>query len=88
MTGAWWWVRVGLVCLTLLNLTLAMWILLESRHFYDLAGVNVNMPYNEHLLQDFGAMNLALALLFGTVSACARATNNGRSNKDQSAMRC
>lgn len=68
MTGPRRWVRAGLVALTLLNLTLATWILLAPRNFYGLAAVNLNMPYNEHLLQDFGAMSLALALVLGAAA--------------------
>ncbi len=61
-------IRAGLVALTLLHLTLACWILLAPRSFFDLAWVNMNMTYNQHLLLDFGAMNLALALVLGTAT--------------------
>jgi hypothetical protein len=62
------WVRAGLVALTLLHITLAIWILLAPRSFFDLKFVNMNMPYNEHLLLDFGAMNLAPALMLGVAA--------------------
>lgn len=68
MTGPRSWIRAGLVALTLLHFTLASWILLAPRSFFDLAWVNMNMAYNEHLLLDFGAMNLALALVLGTAA--------------------
>jgi len=68
MTGPRTCIRAGLVALTLLHLTLASWILLAPRSFFNLAWVNMNMAYNEHLLLDFGAMNLALALVLGTAA--------------------
>lgn len=68
MTGPRSWVRAGLVALTLLHLTLASWILLAPRSFFDLKWVNMSMAYNEHLLLDFGAMNLAVALVLGTAT--------------------
>lgn len=60
------WVRTGLIALTLLHLTLASWILTAPRSFFDGAWVNMNTAYNQHLLLEFGAMNLALALVLGT----------------------
>lgn len=58
-------VRAGLMGLALLHFTLAGWILLAPRSFFGLVWVNMNMAYNEHLLLDFGAMNLPLALVLG-----------------------
>lgn len=51
--------------LALPHFTLAGWILLSPRSFFALVWVNMNMAFNEHLLLDFGAMNLPLALVPG-----------------------
>lgn len=62
-------VRAGLLYLGLLSLVLGLWTQLAPRSFYDgfpglgHAWVAVDGPYNEHLLRDFGATNLALAVV-------------------------
>jgi hypothetical protein len=62
-------VRAGLLYLALLSLVLGVWTQLAPRSFYDgfpglgHAWVAVDGPYNEHLLRDFGATNLALAVV-------------------------
>ena len=61
--------RAALIYLALLSLVNGFWITLAPRTFFDgfpgfgRVWVAVDGPYNEHLLRDFGATNLALALV-------------------------
>ncbi len=61
-------IRTGLVLLAIPSIVIAAWSLISPRGFYDNfpgAGrhwVSALPPYNEHLLRDFGATNLAIAL--------------------------
>ncbi|WP_020575046.1 hypothetical protein [Actinopolymorpha alba] len=57
--------RAGLLFLTVTQVALGAWILVSPRSFYAIPVVNMRMPYNEHLLLDYGAMNLALAVVLG-----------------------
>src|SRR5919198_1414800 len=63
------WIRVGLVLLALPSAVIAAWSLISPRGFYDNfpgAGrhwVSALPPYNEHLLRDFGAANVTIALV-------------------------
>jgi len=62
-------VRLGLAYLALSSGYVALWILLAPRTFYRSfptgpgEWVSVLPPYNEHLLRDFGAAGLGLAVL-------------------------
>ena len=62
-------VRAALLYLALLSLVIGFWTQLAPRSFYDgfpglgHAWVAADGPYNEHLLRDFGATNLALAVV-------------------------
>lgn len=62
--------RIGLAYLTLTNVQLGAWALFAPRSFYDgfpglgRGWISVDGPYNEHLIRDFGALNLALGLVF------------------------
>lgn len=64
------YLRVGLGCLTLTNVQLGAWALFAPRSFYDgfpglgRGWISIDGPYNEHLIRDFGALNLALAMVF------------------------
>jgi len=66
MSGREWWRRIPVAILAFTGLELGLWIQFAPRSFYDTfpgAGhqwVSPLGPYNEHLLRDFGAMNLAL----------------------------
>ncbi|MEC3976847.1 hypothetical protein [Amycolatopsis sp. H20-H5] len=60
--------RAGLVFLTAVQAGLGGWILVAPGSFFALPWVNMGLPYNEHLLLDFGAMNLALAVLLGVAA--------------------
>ena len=61
------WTRIALAYLALVSLEIGVWAQLAPRSFYDhfpglgRAWVNVNGPYNEHLVRDVGGLNLALA---------------------------
>jgi len=63
------WLRGGLLILAASALTVGLWALLVPRSFYDgfpLPGrewVPTLGPYNEHLVRDVGALNLALGVL-------------------------
>ncbi|MEM7274146.1 MAG: hypothetical protein AAF547_13765 [Actinomycetota bacterium] len=62
-------VRLALGWLTLTALYLGGWALFAPRSFYDgfpglgRSWVSIDGPYNEHLVRDVGALNLALAAL-------------------------
>jgi hypothetical protein len=62
-------VRVVLAVWTVVSLELGIWATLSPRSFYDeFPGfgrhwVSPDGPYNEHLVRDFGALNLALAVV-------------------------
>ncbi len=61
--------RIGLVVLGLQALLPGAWATASPRGFYnDFPGfgahwISTDGPFNEHLLRDFGALNLALAVL-------------------------
>lgn len=63
------WLRAGLLVLAATMLGTGCWALLFPRTFYDdfpLSGwgwVSTLGPYNDHLVRDYGAMNLALSFL-------------------------
>ena len=62
-------VRVVLVVWAAVSVQLGMWATFAPRSFYDdypgfgRHWVRVNGPYNEHFVRDFGALNLALAVV-------------------------
>ena len=55
--------RAGLALLAFVSAAVGGWILLAPRSFFALPWVHLHLPYNEHLLLDYGAMNLAMAVL-------------------------
>jgi hypothetical protein len=63
------WLRGGLLALAVSAITVGMWALPTPRSFYDdfplpvRAWVSTLGPYNEHLVRDVGALNLALGVL-------------------------
>ena len=63
------WLRGGLLVLAVSALTVGLWALFLPRSFYDdfplpgRAWVSTLGPYNEHLVRDVGALNLALGVL-------------------------
>jgi len=62
-------VRIGLGWLALSALQLGVWALLAPQSFYDgfpgfgRSWVAADGPFNEHLVRDFGALNLAIGAL-------------------------
>jgi hypothetical protein len=64
-----WVVRVVLVVWAAVSVQLGIWAALAPRSFYDdfpgfgREWVRVDGLYNEHLVRDFGALNLALAVV-------------------------
>lgn len=73
-------VRIGLLALGLGQGSVAGWALLDPRGFYDdFPGggqhwVAALPPYNEHLVRDYGATLLALAVLALAAAAIAQLT--------------
>jgi hypothetical protein len=72
-------IRTGLVLLAIPSIVIAAWSLISPHGFYDNfpgAGrhwVSALPPYNEHLLRDFGAANVTIALvLLGAALFCER----------------
>ena len=65
------WLRVGLILYLAVTALVGMWAALWQRGFYDdfpwpgHLWVALLGTYNEHLVRDFGAMNLAVAVVFG-----------------------
>jgi hypothetical protein len=61
------WTRIALGYLAVVSLEIGLWAQLAPRSFFDhfpgfgRAWVNVNGPYNEHLVRDVGGLNLGLA---------------------------
>ena len=61
--------RIGLVILALSSGVLGLWATFAPRSFYDdFPGmdrhwVRIDGPYNQHLVTDFGSLNLALTVL-------------------------
>ncbi len=61
--------RIGLVGMALVQGQLGIWASVAPRHFYDTfpgggrTWVSADGPYNEHLLRDFGGLNLGLAIM-------------------------
>ena len=68
------WLRATLLLLASASLVVWVWALLVPRSFYDdfpLPGrdwVSTLGPYNEHLVRDVGALNLALGVLLATAA--------------------
>jgi len=63
------WLRAGLLILASASLAVGLWALPFPRSFYDdfplpgRAWISTLGPYNEHLVRDVGALNLALGVL-------------------------
>jgi len=72
--------RVALGYLAAVSVQVGIWALLAPRSFYDdfpgfgRAWVSIDGPFNEHLVRDVGALNLALAVVL--VAAAVRLTRS------------
>ena len=68
------WLRAGLLLLAAASLVVGLWALLVPRSFYydfpwpGREWVSTLGPYNEHLVRDVGALNLALGVLLATAA--------------------
>lgn len=68
------WLRVGLLLYLGVTALVGGWAALWPRGFYDdfpwpgHPWVGLLPAYNEHLLRDFGGMNLAMAVVFGAAA--------------------
>ncbi|MFI0466415.1 hypothetical protein ACH347_20240 [Saccharopolyspora sp. 5N102] len=61
------WLRAGLIFLTFVHVAVGSWTLLFPHSFYGrVPTVGDYPPFNEHLFRDFGAMNIAMAVVLGT----------------------
>jgi hypothetical protein len=66
--------RAGLMILAAMQVVVGAWALLAPRAFYDgfplpgHAWVALLPPYNEHLVRDVGALNLALTVVLGAAT--------------------
>lgn len=62
-------IRAALAALALVSLVLGVWAAVAPRSFYDdfpgggHSWVAADGPYNEHLVRDFGALNLAITVV-------------------------
>jgi hypothetical protein len=69
------WLRVGLLAYLGVTALLGVWATGWPRGFYDdfpwpgHPWVAALPAYNEHLVRDFGGMNLAMAVVFGVAAA-------------------
>jgi hypothetical protein len=60
------WLRAGLVLLTVLQAVVGGWQYFAPASFYtDVPTVAADPPYNEHLMTDVGGLGLALAAILG-----------------------
>ncbi|MEU8893872.1 hypothetical protein [Streptomyces sp. NPDC048442] len=63
------WLRAGLVFLAAAQFAVGCWALLSPRSFFDIPSVGMRMPYNAHLMMDYGAMSLATSVALGVGAA-------------------
>lgn len=59
------WLRSGLSFLAVTQFAVGGWALLFPRAFFDIPWVGMRMPYNAHLMMDYGAMSLATSVVLG-----------------------
>jgi hypothetical protein len=59
------WLRAGLAFLAVAQFAVGGWALLSPRSFFDIPWVGMRMPYNAHLMMDYGAMSLATSVVLG-----------------------
>lgn len=67
------WIRAVFGYLSLQSVLIGAWALAAPHSFYDdfpggRGWVSVDGPYNEHLVRDVGALNLAIAVVFATAT--------------------
>lgn len=70
--------RVAFGYLAFVSIQVGAWALLAPRSFYDgfpglgRSWVSIDGPYNEHLVRDVGALNLALAVVLVSAAVTLR----------------
>ncbi|MFD2083209.1 hypothetical protein SAMN05421678_103188 [Actinopolymorpha cephalotaxi] len=57
------WLRLGLAFLAGTQFVVGCWALMSPRSFFDIPWVGMHMPYNAHLMMDYGAMSLATSVV-------------------------
>ena len=60
--------RWGVGFLTVCQVVVGGWALLLPKEFFSLDVVSMGMPYNGHLMRDYGAMTLASAVVLGAAT--------------------
>jgi hypothetical protein len=74
------WTRIVFVYLAFQSAQIGLWALLAPQSFYDgfpgfgRSWVSVDGPFNEHLIRDVGALNIALVVLFVAAAITRRPT--------------
>ncbi|GAA2784201.1 hypothetical protein [Saccharopolyspora taberi] len=66
------WVRIGLVLLGVAQLGVGVWALLLPRAFFAIPVVGMGMPYNPHLMMDYGALSVATSIVLGVAAVTMR----------------
>ncbi|MFE3170973.1 hypothetical protein ACFXPA_24780 [Amycolatopsis sp. NPDC059090] len=66
------WLRAGLAFLAAAQFAVGNWALWSPRSFFDIPWVGMRMPYNAHLMMDYGAMSLATSVVLGVSFFAAR----------------
>ncbi|MEU9831867.1 hypothetical protein AB0D67_10050 [Streptosporangium sp. NPDC048047] len=59
------WLRAGLAFLAVAQFAVGGWALSSPRSFFEIPWVGMRMPYNAHLMMDYGAMSLATSVVLG-----------------------
>ncbi|MFG2250970.1 hypothetical protein [Spirillospora sp. NPDC048823] len=57
--------RAGLAFLAVTQFGAGYWALFAPRSFFAIPWVGMRMPYNAHLMMDYGAMSLAISVALG-----------------------
>jgi hypothetical protein len=66
------WLRAGLAFLAAAQFVVGCWALVFPRSFFDIPWVGMHMPYNAHLMMDYGAMSLATSVVLGVSAVVVR----------------
>ncbi|PVC99115.1 hypothetical protein [Streptomyces sp. CS014] len=66
--------RAGLAFLAAAQFIVGGWALLSPRSFFDIPWVGMRMPYNAHLMMDYGAMSLATSVVLSVAAVTMRQT--------------
>ncbi|MFE6913203.1 hypothetical protein [Streptomyces rubiginosohelvolus] len=66
--------RAGLAFLAAAQFIVGGWALLSPRSFFDIPWVGMRMPYNAHLMMDYGAMSLATSVVLCVGAVTMRRT--------------